>query len=205
MAGRVIFGVELVRAGRVEVTVCTDRVMLGGPTGKVGFNHLMQLAATFTESGIAAEATSEIDKHIWGKVLYNCCLNALTALLNCTYGELGDWPETRYVVKLIIAEIFLVANHRGIQLTWQSPQEYEELLFNRLIPDTYRHHSSMLQDVNRDKRTEIDSLNGSIAKLAQEEGVDAPVNWLLTQVLALSLLLARFWVGQDILYGSILC
>jgi 2-dehydropantoate 2-reductase len=183
VAGRVIFGVELVRAGRVEITVYADKVMLGSPTGKVGFNCLRQLASTLTESGIPTEATSEINKYIWDKALYNCCLNALSTLLNCTYGELGDWPETRDIMKSIIAEVFLIAGHLGVQLTCQSPQEYEELLFNRLIPDTYGHHSSMLQDVSRGKKTEIDFLNGAIAKLAQVENMDAPVNWVLTQLI----------------------
>jgi 2-dehydropantoate 2-reductase len=181
-AARVIFGVEAVAPGRVEITVYADNVMLGSPSDRVDYKRILETAGVFTQAGIPTEATREIDKFIWGKVLYNCSLNALSALLEVAYGELGERVETREIMASVIQEIFAVAQRKGVGLAWTSPPEYEKLLLERLIPDTYSHHASMLQDVARGKRTEIDSMNGAITRLGEELGIPTPVNRMLTQL-----------------------
>jgi 2-dehydropantoate 2-reductase len=182
VGGRVIFGVETIAPGRVEVTVYADKVMLGGQAGGADHERIEETADAFTQAGIPTEATREIDKFIWGKLLYSCCLNPLSALLEVAYGELSQHVETRAIMTSVIEEIFAVAQKKGVVLAWNSPLEYRMLLFERLIPDTYSHHASMLQDVRRGKRTEIDALNGAVARLGEEAGLQTPVNWLLTQL-----------------------
>ena len=182
VGGRVIFGVETIAPGRVEVTVYADKVMLGSHTGEVDHKRIEETADAFARAGIPTEATGEIDKFIWGKLLYSCCLNPLSALLEVAYGELSEHVETRAIMTSVIEEIFAVARRKGIALAWDSPLEYQKLLFERLIPDTCSHHASMLQDVRRGKRTEIDSLNGAVARLGEDAGLPTPVNRMLTQL-----------------------
>jgi 2-dehydropantoate 2-reductase len=183
VGGRLIFGIKIPEAGRVEITVYADKVMLGSPSHKVALARLEAIAGAFTQAGIPTEATLEIEQFIWGKVFYNCCLNPLSALLGVTYGELSEHPETRQIMTSVIEEIFAVAGAKGVALAWRSPLEYQRILFGRLIPDTYAHHASMLQDVTRGKRTEIDSLNGAIARLGEDTGIPTPVNLMLTQLI----------------------
>jgi 2-dehydropantoate 2-reductase len=181
-AARVIFGVEAVAPGRVEITVYADKVMLGSPSDGVDYRRIAETAGAIAQAGIPTEATTEIEKFIWGKVLYNCSLNALSAMLEVAYGALVEHVETREIMASVVEEIFAVAQKKGIALAWVSPAEYEKLLFERLIPDTYSHHASMLQDMSRGKRTEIDSMNGAITRLGEELGVPTPVNRMLTRL-----------------------
>jgi 2-dehydropantoate 2-reductase len=183
VGGRLIFGIRIPEAGRAEITVYADKVMLGSPQHKVDFARLQEIAAAFTEAGIPTEATLEIGQFIWGKVFYNCCLNPLSALLEVTYGELSEHSETRQIMTSVIGEIFAVAAAKGVALAWRSPPEYQLVLFGRLIPDTYAHQASMLQDVMQGKKTEIDALNGAIARMGEETGVPTPVNSMLTQLI----------------------
>jgi 2-dehydropantoate 2-reductase len=183
VGGRLIFGIKIPEAGRAEITVYADKVMLGSPSHKVDFTRLEGIADAFTQAGIPTEATLDIEQFIWGKVFYNCCLNPLSALLEVTYGELSEHPETRQIMTSVIEEIFAVAGAKGVALAWRSPLEYQGILFGRLIPDTYAHHASMLQDVMRGKKTEIDALNGAIASLGEETGIPTPVNLMLTQLI----------------------
>jgi 2-dehydropantoate 2-reductase len=183
LGGRVIFGVETIAPGEVRVTVYADKVVLGSPGNHVEYQRIEEIAQAFTRAGIPAEATKEIEKFIWGKVLYNCCLNALSALLEVNYGELVEHEETRRIMSEVIVEIFAVAQKRGVVLDWNSPMEYQDLLFGRLIPDTYEHRASMLQDILNGKRTEIDSMNGAVAALAEQLGLDTPANHLLTRLI----------------------
>jgi 2-dehydropantoate 2-reductase len=157
--------------------------MLGSPSHKVDFARLEAIASAFTQAGIPAEATLEIEQFIWGKVFYNCCLNPLSALLEVTYGVLSEHPETRQIMTSVIEEIFAVASTKGVALAWHSPLEYQGILFGRLVPDTYAHHASMLQDVMRGKKTEIDALNGAIARLGEETRIPTPMNLMLTQLI----------------------
>jgi 2-dehydropantoate 2-reductase len=183
VGGRLIFGIRVPEAGRAEITVYADKVMLGSPLHKVDLARLEEIAAAFTKAGIPTEATLEIGQFIWGKVFYNCCLNPLSALLEVTYGELSEHSETRQIMTSVIEEIFAVAAVKGVSLAWCSPLEYQEILFGRLIPDTYAHHASMLQDVMRGNRTEIDALNGAVATMGEEVGVPTPVNLMLTRLI----------------------
>lgn len=183
VGGRVIFGVEVVEPGRVTITVYADKVMMGGRRGCVDYQRVKEIAEAFNQAGIPAEATEEIDKYIWGKVLYNCCLNALSALLEVNYGELLEHQETRQIMNEVIVEIFEVARKKGVALAWDSPSDYQDVLFGRLIPDTYAHRASMLQDMLRGKRTEIDAMNGAVARLGEQLEVSTPVNSLLTRLI----------------------
>ncbi len=182
VGGRLIFGIEIPQPGVAQITVYADKVMLGSPTHQVALSRLEAVAEAFTRAGIPTEATEAIDQFIWGKVLYNCALNPLSALLEVNYGELLEHQETRRIMTGVIEEIYAVAAARGVSLPWKGPAQYREVLFGQLIPDTYAHHASMLQDVTRGKRTEIDALNGAIVRLGLEAGVPVPANQMLTDL-----------------------
>jgi len=182
VGGRVIFGVEAVEAGHVKVTVFGDKVLLGSKPGKVPMARIAKIAEAITKAGIPTEMTDEIERHLWGKILYNSCLNALSAILDCHYGALGEYPETKDIVKKVIAEIFEVAKSEGVNLGFKDTAEYEALFFGKLLPNTYSHHSSTLQDLKRGRKTEIDAMNGIIARLGEKNGVATPANLILTQL-----------------------
>ena len=179
--GRVIFGVEI-EPGRVQVTVCADDVVLGAPDPQFPRAALAPLATTLTASGIRTRTTPDILKVLWAKALYNCALNGLSTLLEAPYGKLSEQGTTRRLMEAIIDEAYRVAAAHHIPLEPSTSQAYQTLLFTQLIPSTAAHRSSMLQDVRRGKRTEIDALNGAIVRMAQPVGVPVPVNALITRL-----------------------
>ena len=132
-----------------------------------------------TKSGINCELTDEVDKYLWAKMLYNCTLNPLGAILNVTYGQLTENPYTLEIMNNIINEIFEVIEASPYQTLWQSPEEYKKIFYSKLVPDTYNHYSSTHQDIQRQIKTEIDSLNGKVIKLANEYKIDVSTNKLI--------------------------
>ena len=179
VGGRVIFGAELVEPGRVAVTVYGGDVMLGSPEGPAS-TRIQALAATCTAAGIPTQATDDILSYIWGKVLYNGSLNALSALLGMPYGALLRSEPARQLMGTLITEMFAVARAAGARLPWQEPEDYRRVLFEELIPMTGAHYASMHADLRQGKRTEIDALNGAIVRLGQRHGIPTPVNATLT-------------------------
>jgi 2-dehydropantoate 2-reductase len=183
LGGRVIFGIEFVAPGHFKVTVIADKVLLGTVSKDVPKERIVELAATITRAGVPTDTTDDINKFVWLKVLYNCCLNAPTALLDTIYGKLGEFEPTREIMSAVISEVLAVAKSRGIDMGFPTVAAYEEVFYGKLLPPTYAHHSSTLQDLKSGKKTEIEALNGAIVRLGKEKGVPAPVNWTLTQLI----------------------
>lgn len=176
LAARVIFGARIIKRAHSMVTVYAEPVMIGSPANAVEMSRIEQIARAFSEAGIPTEATREVNKYIWAKMLYNCTLNPLSGILNVPYGKLLEADGTKNLMRRIVEEIFAVAHAHNIALFWQEPQEYIHLLFGRLIPDTAAHFASMAQDLSAGRHTEIDAMNGAIVQLGEEVGVSCPVN-----------------------------
>ncbi|MDY6861706.1 MAG: 2-dehydropantoate 2-reductase [Thermodesulfobacteriota bacterium] len=176
IGGRVIFGAEIVKPGHVKVTVYAEEVMLGGNPGGISQEKVEEIANIINKSGIPTLATDEIEKYIWAKSLYNCALNPLGSILEVNYGKLLADEATRRIMSAVIKEIFWVIRKKDIRLFWENDVEFQKILFNRLIPATSSHFPSMLQDIKKGKKTEIDFLNGKVVLMGQESGIDLPVN-----------------------------
>jgi 2-dehydropantoate 2-reductase len=184
VGARVIFGAEVERPGTTRVTVYADKVLLGSPSGTAPADRIEQVCADLNDAGIPCALCGEITSFLWGKVLYNCSLNALGAILNVPYGTLRDTPEIMDVIQGIIAEIFAVARSKGVQLPYKDAREYYLTLTDRQLPPTATHRSSMLQDMAKGGRlTEIDALNGAISRYGREQGVATPVNDVITAII----------------------
>ena len=178
---RVIFGAEI-EPGRVHVSVCADDVLLGAPDPSFPSDRLNHLANALRASGVPTRVTGHILVALWGKVLYNCALNGLSTVLEVPYGKLLEHSAAPRLMRSIIAEAYQIAAAHHIVLEPSTAQAYLDALFTRLIPDTASHHPSMLQDLRRGKPTEIDALNGALVRLAQQVGVAAPTNALITRL-----------------------
>ncbi len=184
VGARVIFGAEIVSPGTAKVTVYADKVLLGSPSGTAPQDIIKDVCDHFNGAGIPTALCSEIASFLWGKVLYNCSLNALGAILNVPYGLLRDTPEVMDIMHRIIREIFEVADAKGITLPYESPDAYYRILTEIQLPPTALHRSSMLQDMSKGSRlTEIDALNGAISRYGKELSIHTPVNDVITAII----------------------
>lgn len=193
VGGRVIFGSVIDAPGHVRVTVFAEPVLLGAwplqaPGSKgVGYAPLAQdqaqvWAERFDRAGVPTRYSTDVHSALWGKVLYNAALNPLGALLGVHYGALMEDMETRAIMDRVIDEAYAVAVAEGARLPWGSADEYRAVFYDRLVPATYDHRSSMLQDLERGRRTEVDAINGAVWKHAMTHGMVAPANELLTRL-----------------------
>jgi 2-dehydropantoate 2-reductase len=187
LGGRVIFGVVMEKPGTITVTVYTQPVMLGFPQfnrdeqGAVFQEKAQRFAAAVQASGIPCEITEEIEKFLWAKLIYNCALNPLSALHQVHYGALTEHPELKAQMDGIVRELFLVARAKAVKLFWETPEDFLRLFYAKLVPDTYFHRSSMLQDLERGRQTEIDNLCGIVVRYGLETKVATPLNALMVE------------------------
>lgn len=176
---RIIFGAEIKTENEVAVTVYAEPVKIGAFKHDKYFmqeKRLQELVSFINSSGIPCEFTDNIHGYLWGKLLYNSSLNPLGAILKVKYGILIEMKDTRDIMDNIINEIFAVAEKKGERLLWKSADDYKALFYGKLVPATYNHRSSMFQDIERGKRTEIEAMNGIVSKYGVEFGIATPVN-----------------------------
>ena len=184
VGARVIFGAEVTSPGTARVTVYADRVLLGSPSRTAPESAIQTVCDHLNDAGIPTALCGEIASYLWGKVLYNCALNALGAILNVPYGSLRETPEIMALIHAIIGEIFAVARAKQVQLPYENPDHYYRTLAEVQLPPTAMHRSSMLQDMTRGSRlTEIDALNGAISRYGHGLNVPTPVNDALTAII----------------------
>ena len=174
-SARVITGFTRPERHISEVTVYTEPILLGSLQGE-NPNDLQEIADMITKSGIKCELTTEVGKYLWAKMLYNCTLNPLGAILDVTYGQLTENPYTLELMDNIIEEIFEVIKASPYETLWENADEYKDIFYSKLVPDTYNHYSSTHQDIKKHIRTEIDSLNGKVIQLGNKYNIQVNTN-----------------------------
>ncbi|MGI8886547.1 MAG: ketopantoate reductase family protein [Gaiellaceae bacterium] len=139
--------------------------------------EIEQLADACTRGGMPTQAVADARPAQWRKVVFNAATNPVGALTGLTHGRVCERADLRALVSALVDEGKAVAAAQGITLD----ADPEELIDHAARPDVaYDHKASMLQDVEARRRTEIDYLNGGIARFGRELGVPTPLNNALT-------------------------
>jgi 2-dehydropantoate 2-reductase len=140
-----------------------------------------RLADACTRAGMPTHAVADARGPQWRKVIFNAATNPIGALTGLTHGRVCEDPALRRLVSGLVAEGKAVAAAQGIQLD----ADPEDLIDHAARPDVaYDHKASMLQDVETRRATEVDYLNGGIARYGEEHGVPTPLNnaiWALVK------------------------
>ena len=116
-----------------------------------------------------------IEAALWSKLAINCAINPLTALHACRNGDLARRPELAAKAARLCEEIAHISRAAGYTEVAATLQQ----MVAGVIAGTADNRSSMLQDVQGGRRTEIDYITGYLLKIAGRHGIDAPHNTAL--------------------------
>lgn len=177
LAASIITGFERPKRNVSLVTVHSASALIGSLRG--GDGGAAPLAAAISAGGFPCETSADIVKAIWSKMLYNCTLNPLSAVLGTNYGGLLASPDAVKLMDGIVEEIFAVMKAAGYAARWPDAKAYKKDFYTKILPPTAGHRASTLQDMERRIKTEIDSLTGVVVRLGEEYGVPVPVNTML--------------------------
>jgi 2-dehydropantoate 2-reductase len=108
--------------------------------------------------------------------LWNCALNAISAVGQARYGRIAESLDARNLVEAVVNEVFAVACAAQVVLPGLEDAKAGMAGAVKIATQMADALSSTAQDINRGKRTEIDSLNGFIARRGAELGVPTPMN-----------------------------
>ena len=176
---RIITGFEREKPNLAKITVHADEMVIGNIFDKMLSFNVEDLVEALNNGGFEAKVSCEVDKHLWAKMLYNCALNPLGAIFGVEYGKLAESEHSKSIMNNVIDEIYDVMEACNYSTFWDTKESYKEIFYSKLIPITASHRSSMLQDIENGRKTEIESLNGVVVKLANEKNLSVPFNEFL--------------------------
>ena len=146
--------------------------------GKIDGKTSVQMRAIrelFNKAGLDTRISQDIKGFLWSKLIVNTGINALTAVTRLRNGDLLDYEGSRRILREAVTEAVKVAKRKRIKLLYDDPLAKVE----SVCESTAANVSSMLQDVLRKKRTEIDFINGVVVRFGQELGIAVPANAML--------------------------
>lgn len=168
--GAYMNGPGIVRhAGRGDLVLGIARACVDRPGAAA---RVREVAALFERAGVACPVADDIEAALWSKLIVNCAFNAISAVGRARYGRMARTPEIRTLMESAVREALAVARASGVTLdddamlasVWRTAEA---------LPTQY---SSTAQDIVRGKPTEVDMLNGLIARRGEAVGVEVPVN-----------------------------
>lgn len=143
-----------------------------------GKDKALYIAKFLTEAGIKTEAVDDIQSVIWNKLLVNVGINAITALTGIKNGQLLDLSATQDISRAAVEEAMELARAQGVMIREDAVEHVFEI-----AKATSPNRSSMGQDVDNKRLTEIEAINGFVVREAFKIGLNVPINKTLTALI----------------------
>ena len=172
--GVIYVGARLDENGALHATGA-GRAELGRPLGTARKN-LERLAALLTAGGMTVNVLDDPWPSVWRKVATNAAVNPTTALLGCLNSELLGDVAAGAIADVLAREVARVATAAGVRIGEDDAVTW----WREMAQLTGANRSSMLQDVEAKRATEVDAICGAVYREGQRRGVDAPLNQAMT-------------------------
>lgn len=195
----VAWGATMQGPGVCELTSSPDSLTFSlGSAFKGKGNHFEEVKVLLEKMGPV-----DVDENFigtrWSKLLINAAFSGMSTVLGCTFGEAAGPKDSRRIVQRIIKECIDICDASGIRIEPVQGKDIVKLLDYRnsfkkavsffIIPIAIRKHAllkaSMLQDIERGKKTEVDSINGAVCAQGRKVGVPTPCNDKVVEIIHL--------------------
>ena len=177
LGGVTSHGATLVKEGCIMHAGSGDTI-IGRLNGKI-FGDLRSVANIFNQAKIKTKMSKDIKAVMWSKLVINVGINALAAITRLQNGQLIKSNEAKEILRQSVSEAVRVTKRKRIKLLYDDPLQKVE----SVCAATSLNICSMLQDIVRNRPTEIDSINGAISRHGRSLGVKTPVNDILSAII----------------------
>jgi 2-dehydropantoate 2-reductase len=173
LAGTTSHGATMVGPGMIRHAGVGPTV-IGAWTGEEPAGA-QKMAECFNRAGIETTVADDVRSLIWNKLVVNVGINAITALTGIRNGQLLELESTRWISQTAVEEAVAVARKLGVCVGDDAVSHVFQI-----AEATAANRSSMGQDVDHKRRTEIGAINGYVVREAEKLGLAVPVNRTLS-------------------------
>lgn len=171
-------GHSAIRTGRSVIHDDVNTIVYGSENS-ADFENVQRVKEYFERVGINYKIPDDIMHSLWLKFMLNVAANQTTAILGFTFGEMLENEKCMEFAINLMKEVQLIAKAEGVKNTDIMIDETIENL-NGMIPDG---KTSMLQDVEAGRKTEVEMFAGTIIKLGLEYGIATPYNRIIKEII----------------------
>lgn len=147
--------------------------MLGQPGAPIS-DLARATSDTLNQAGIATTAVADVERWLWRKLAVNSAINGPTALAGVPNGAIAADPGLRAAAGVLAGEVATVARHLGLDL------DRIEDLVTETARATTTNRSSMLQDLEAGRQTEVSAIYDAVIAAGERAGIDTPANRVIS-------------------------
>jgi 2-dehydropantoate 2-reductase len=148
--------------------------------GSVRLGYLQRLTGHLERSVAPVELAKDLSEVIWSKLVINCAVNPVAALLDVTNGALLESEAVRGLMSELAAEVVQLARTLGVNLPFDEADAARRAFKACEINAT--NYNSMVQDMRHSSSTEIEAMNGAVERLGAQYGIPVPANRALANL-----------------------
>lgn len=168
LGGAVYIESDILEPGLVRQTSPMRDIVLGEPGGRS--QRAEAVHGVLQAAGIPVTLAEKIDYAIWQKFVMLASFSGITAATRLPIGPVRDCKETWLLFRQLVAEACAAGYARGVIF----PGDTVETILARVAAFDPSFKSSMLRDLEKGRRLEVDALSGAVARLGREAGAPAP-------------------------------
>ena len=172
-------GIDAVREGERFSYARPGRIIFGEGSGKGGGKRVARLREALGRAAIPCEVSEDIQRTLWWKFMINVGINQASAVLRAPYGVFQSSPDARALMQLLMQEVVELAGKISVNLTRKDLDEWLAIL-STLSPEG---KTSMLQDIEAGRKTEVEVFAGKVVSLGEEYHVPTPVNQTILYII----------------------
>ncbi len=172
-------GIDAVRQGNQITFTKPGKHYLGEATNTHLSQRVRRVQDAFDRAGISYETPPDMIRMMWWKFMVNVGTNQASAVMRAPYGVLQSSPEARALMEALMREAIALAKASGVNLVDQDVDEWYTFL-NTLSPQG---KTSMLQDIEAGRKTEVEIFGGKVVELGGTHGIPTPVNQTVQRII----------------------
>lgn len=175
----VVVGIDAVRTGNETRFTREGKLIFGEATNTVLSERVRVLQDLFGQARILYETPEDMMRILWWKYMVNVGINQASAVLGAPYGVFQNVKEARELMESAMREVIRVAEAAGISLHESDIEDWYRVL-SGLSPEG---KTSMLQDIEAGRKTEVEMFAGKLVRLGEHFGLAVPVNETLLRII----------------------
>ncbi len=179
MVYAIAVGIDAVREGDRFVYARPGKIIFGKGPGQNDGGRVVRLREGLTRAAIPHEMPADMMRIMWWKFMINVGINQASAVLRAPYAVFHASPDARALMLLLMREVLALAGKRSIDLTEKDLEDWFAVL-STLAPGG---KTSMLQDIEAGRKTEVEIFAGKVVSLGAETGVATPVNQAIFHII----------------------
>jgi len=175
----VAVGIDAVREGNSVTYTNPGKILFGDRDNSSPGERVLRVQAAFEHAGVVTETPIDMMRMLWWKFMVNVGVNQASAVMRAPYGVFQSSPDAQALMEALMREVIILAQRLGVNLGEQDLDGWYSVL-KTLSPEG---KTSMLQDIEGGRKTEVEVFAGKVVELGKSHGIPTPVNQTLLSII----------------------